>query len=312
MPKTYAQTYLYRQFPQYEKMMLEGIMQGERIDVNDDKFANIMYDVKRRQVSSDLIKILKSKNTVLIRPAKTLPKAFKVFVAKDVKNDKKEKVFIDVSDCIFDKNGEYVCNHIDWIIAYLITAMNSYIYALMPNKVLSNQSIIRDGAEAFSSMFSYILDRIYKISTVQSLRKRIEYISAMYYQINILGKDYSKQMESIKAIAMKVSNIEPRDAQIVDLQLEEGCFNTLLTFTDNLNRIFKFKDLKVSIIVDKWMQSFGTGTVFGLEFYPAFAMMLTNTYVGGYIDNQLTIEKITGQSMVKMTKSILQIGAGVV
>lgn len=312
MPKTYAQTYLYRQFPQYEKMMLEGIMQGERIDVNDDKFANIMYDVKRRQVSSDLIKVLKSKNTVLIRPAKTLPKAFKVFVAKDVKNDKKEKVFIDVSDCIFDKNGEYVCNHIDWIIAYLITAMNSYIYALMPNKVLSNQSIIRDGAEAFSSMFSYILDRIYKISTVQSLRKRIEYISAMYYQINILGKDYSKQMESIKAIAMKVSNIEPRDAQIVDLQLEEGCFNTLLTFTDNLNRIFKFKDLKVSIIVDKWMQSFGTGTVFGLEFYPAFAMMLTNTYVGGYIDNQLTIEKITGQSMVKMTKSILQIGAGVV
>ena len=312
MPKTYAQTYLYRQFPQYEKMMLEGIMQGERIDVNDDKFANIMYDVKRRQVSSDLIKVLKSKNTVLIRPAKTIPKAFKVFVAKDVKNDKKEKVFIDVSDCIFDKNGEYVCNHIDWIIAYLITAMNSYIYALMPNKVLSNQSIIRDGAEAFSSMFSYILDRIYKISTVQSLRKRIEYISAMYYQINILGKDYSKQMESIKAIAMKVSNIEPRDAQIVDLQLEEGCFNTLLTFTDNLNRIFKFKDLKVSIIVDKWMQSFGTGTVFGLEFYPAFAMMLTNTYVGGYIDNQLTIEKITGQSMVKMTKSILQIGAGVV
>ena len=312
MPKTYAQTYLYRQFPQYEKMMLEGIMQGERIDVNDDKFANIMYDVKRRQVSSDLIKVLKSKNTVLIRPAKTLPKAFKVFVAKDVKNDKKEKVFIDVSDCIFDKNGEYVCNHIDWIIAYLITAMNSYIYALMPNKVLSNQSIIRDGAEAFSSMFSYILDRIYKISTVQSLRKRIEYISAMYYQINILGKDYSKQMESIKAIAMKVSNIEPRDAQIVDLQLEEGCFNTLLTFTDNLNRIFKFKDLKVSIIVDKWMQSFGTGTVFGLEFYPAFAMMLTNTYVGGYIDNPLTIEKITGQSMVKMTKSILQIGAGVV
>ena len=312
MPKTYAQTYLYRQFPQYEKMMLEGIMQAERIDVNDDKFANIMYDVKRRQVSSDLVKILKSNNTVLIRPAKSLPKAFKVFVAKDVKGDKKQKVFIDVSDCIFDKDGEYVCNHVDWIIAYLINAMNSYIYALMPNKLLSNQSIIRDGAQAFSMMFSYILDRIYKISTVQSLRQRITYISALYYQINLLGKDYSKQMESIKAVAMKVSNIEPRDAQIVDLQLEEGCFNNLLTFVNNLNRIFKFKDLKVSIIVDKWMQSFGTGTVFALEFYPAFAMMLTNTYVGGYIDNQLTIEKIAGQSMVTMTKSILQIGAGVV
>ena len=60
------------------------------------------------------------------------------------------------------------------------------------------------------------------------------------------------------------------------------------------------------------MQAFGNGTVFALEFLPAFYMMLTNIYVGGYIDQQMTIEKVTGQSMVKFVKTILEIGASVV
>ena len=59
------------------------------------------------------------------------------------------------------------------------------------------------------------------------------------------------------------------------------------------------------------MQFYGTGTVFALEFFPAFSAMLTDAYVGGYINNQLTIEKIAGQSMVKFTKQILQIGDAV-
>jgi hypothetical protein len=39
--------------------------------------------------------------------------------------------------------------------------------------------------------------------------------------------------------------------------------------------------------------------------------MLTNTYVGGYIDQQMTIEKVAGTSMVTFSKTILQIGASV-
>ena len=59
------------------------------------------------------------------------------------------------------------------------------------------------------------------------------------------------------------------------------------------------------------MKAFGTGTIFALEFFPAFSAMMTNTYVGGYLDQQMTIEKIAGNSMVSFTKTILQIGASV-
>ena len=41
-------------------------------------------------------------------------------------------------------------------------------------------------------------------------------------------------------------------------------------------------------------------------------MMMTNTYIGGYIDQQNSIEKIAGPSLVEFSKTILQIGASVV
>lgn len=314
MAKNFSDTYLYRKYPEYDKKLFQFIMNADRIDTNSEEFEDVLYDIKRRKISDSISKVIQSNNTVIaIQPGKALPKALKVFVAKDVKEDKtKEKVFIDASDCIFLKNGKYTCNHPDWIISYCINAMTSLIYAKMPNKLTNNSSIVKDGGEAFVKCFSYILDRIYKISTVQSLRKRVEYMAALYYQINLLDKDYSKYYDSIKATAMKIADVQNTDARVVDIMLEDSDFLDINHFIDALNRIFKFKDLTYTVIIDKWMQAFGTGTVFALEFFPAFSMMLTNTYVGGYIDQQLTIEKVTGQSMVKFVKTILEIGATVV
>lgn len=313
MSKLFSDTYLYRKYPEYDKKMFEFIMGAERIDVNSEAFEDIMIDIKHRKVNDALIKVLKSDNVIIgIKPGKSLPKAFKVFVAKDVREDKKLKTFIDVSDCVFMKNGVYVCNHIDWIISYLINAMTSYIYAMLETKFTNNSSIIKYGGDAFVRCFSYIIDRIYKISTVQSLRKKVEYVAALYYQINILGKDYSKNFDSIKTTAMRISKIDAKDANIVDILLDDSCFLDIELFTENLARMFKFKDLSVSLILEKWMSAFGTGTIFALEFFPAFSMMMTNTYIGGYIDQQNSIEKIAGPSLVEFSKTILQIGASVV
>lgn len=313
MSKLFSDTYLYRKYPEYGKKMFEFIMGAERIDVNSEAFEDIMIDIKHRKINDALIKVLKSDNVIIgIKPGKSLPKAFKVFVAKDVREDKKLKTFIDVSDCVFMKNGVYVCNHIDWIISYLINAMTSYIYAMLETKFTNNSSIIKYGGDAFVRCFSYIIDRIYKISTVQSLRKKVEYVAALYYQINILGKDYSKNFDSIKTTAMRISKIDAKDANIVDILLNDSCFLDIELFTENLARMFKFKDLSVSLILEKWMSAFGTGTIFALEFFPAFSMMMTNTYIGGYIDQQNSIEKIAGPSLVEFSKTILQIGASVV
>ena len=47
-------------------------------------------------------------------------------------------------------------------------------------------------------------------------------------------------------------------------------------------------------------------TLFALEYYPAFAGMLTNAYIGCYLNNQSTIEKVAGKDMISFVKSILE------
>ena len=67
--------------------------------------------------------------------------------------------------------------------------------------------------------------------------------------------------------------------------------------------------LTLDTIVEKWMYVYGTGTVFALELFPAFSNMITDSFVGAYINNQKTIEKVAGTGMVTFTKTILTIGA---
>lgn len=313
MPKTYANTYLFNKYHEYEKKMYEFIMSAERIDTRSDQFADLLYDFKRRNVGNSLLKIITSNNVILAtRPGISLPKSFKVFVAKDVKEDKtKMKVFIDVSDIITLKNGIYTCSKLEWLTSYVVSAMTAYIYAMNETKLTGNASIIKDGGEAFSKCYSYIIDRMYKITTVPLLRNKIEYISAIYYQVNILGKNLEKNYDSIKANALRISDLDVKSAQIIDITLSEKDFINIDSFNEAISRIFSFMDFKTSNVIAMWMQAFGTGTVFAMEFLPAFATMLTNTYIGGYIDQQMTIEKITGTAMVSFSKTILQIGASV-
>ena len=68
---------------------------------------------------------------------------------------------------------------------------------------------------------------------------------------------------------------------------------------------FKIERLSVDLIVEKWMYIFGPGTVFSLEYLPAFITMMTDAYVGSFINNQKTIEKICGKSMVEFGKLMI-------
>ena len=152
---------------------------------------------------------------------------------------------------------------------------------------------------------------MYKISTVPQVKRRVDYLAAIYYQTAIMCKDITHNEDSIKANAIRIADIEPSDARVVDIMIQDHDFDNIDTFVKALGRIIQLKDIKTGNIVSYWMNAFGPGTVFALEYFPAFSAMMTNTYVGAYLDQQMSIEKVTGQSMVKFTKTILQIGASV-
>ncbi len=303
--KTFANTYLYGMTENYEKKLFDFIMKADQINKADSSFDDIKYEVKKRQVTNSLVKILDSKMVILLMRAEPLPKAFKVFTAKDVKSDGKMKVFIDCSGLINFIDGRYSCNNIDILIAYLLSAMNQYIYYVDPNRIVMNSNIITDGALCFSALFTGIVDHVEKISIVSSTKNKCLYMSALYYQINILNKEIN---DGVKAVCRKVSGLSEREEEIILIQLEENSLLNIRYFINSLTKILKLNKITLDIFLEKWLYLYGVGTQFALELYPAFAEMITDAYVGCYINNQKTIEKICGRNMVDFTNAIFKIG----
>lgn len=312
MPKTYAATYLYGMYPEYEKQLFSFIMGGEELDQLSPDFEEITFEVNRRKLSSALVNVMKSKKVVLLsaKSGRGMSKPFKVFCAKDIKNDKNQlKVFIDCTGIIVksDGTGKYVCTNIDVFISYLISVMHTLIYYVDESRITGNSKIMSVGAEAFSSLLTHIVDYVCKISVMPGIRDRCVYLTSMYYLTNILGKDYSSS--AVSHVARKIAGISERESDVIDIQLKPESFSNIRFFIQCLSDILRLNKLTLDVILERWMFIYGQGTPFALELFPAFASMLTDTYVGAYVNNQKTIEKVVGQAMPEFTKKILEIGA---
>ncbi len=312
MVKNFANTYLYTKYDEYEKQIFTFVMGATEIDKDLPEFEDIEYDVKRRQISSKLLKILKSDKVVLLSGEKPLPKAFKVTCMRDIKGNKDDrKIFIDVSNIIYkDKSGKLVCRDTDILISYLVSAMTNMVYYVDERRFSGNSQITKLGAESFAKLLTYVVDYLTKISTMPDSRAKCMYLTSMYFLGNIMGKDIN--MEGTLNIAKKISGISDREADIIALQLDRDAFLNIKTFIEALSDLLKVSKLTLDVVVEKWMYIYGTGTVFALEHFPSFATMMTDAYVGAYINNQKTIEKIVGREMVDFSKAIVEVGGNCV
>lgn len=311
MPLKLDDSYIFNKYPKYKQDIFNFIMRGERIDTKSKEFEDIRFDIKRRQISNSLIKVLDDDRIILMSSNNPLPNKFKVFIAKDIKgNHTKHKIYIDVSSIIVIKDGSYklMRGGIDILVAYLISAMNQIVYFSADGlKRLSTIDALTKGAECYAKLFTSIIDYIYKISVIGSSKSRCMYLTAYYYVNTIMENE-----RNAKAIAAKISDISDREIDVIELRLDKDSFRDIPSFIGTLDNILKLNGITLDVIGEKWMLLYGSGTVLGLELYTQFAEMITNAYVGCFINNQKTIEKLTGRSMVEFTKSILNIGEGAI
>ena len=310
--KSYSDLYLYYK-GNYEKKLLEFLIKSEVITRDSSVYADMEYAVKRYQNSGALLKVLRSDNVVLIRDPNggSLPRSFKVMAAKDIKRgDKKLRIFIDVSD-ILRKSSEdgsgfkFHANDIDILVSYLMNALTNLIYYAAPDKLISNGTLINKGATCFALLFTHVIDYL-RLGGVDRLREKCLYLSALYYQINILQKDYT---DTIESRALHISKLAERDAVLLSQQLPDDAFKNIETFVDAISVVLKAEGLRIDNFVEKWLFLYHSGTQFGLELYPAFSAIITNAYVGAYLNNQKLIEKICGSDMVAYSTTLLRIGS---
>lgn len=308
MAKTYGSTYLYNKFP-YEEKLFKFIMSGQQISTVDDKFEDVKYEFKKRTPSAALTKILVSKNVILMVAKDNVPlnKQFRVFCSKDPKSKSPDlKVFVDCTGLIVldESTGNYRCRQIDILISHIINAMVCMIYH-KAEKQLMNPTIIQLSMEAFSSLFTHIIDYLYKISTIPSTKNKCKYLACMYFIENILGLEFNN---NYKAIAAKIVDLSEREQDMIIVQIDDDDFINIKFFIEKLSEMIQVPALKVDNVVDKWMYLYGTNTPFALEYFPALSAMITDAYEGAYINNQKTIEKVVGNTLVQYTKTVIDKG----
>lgn len=300
--RNFSDTYLYGK-SNYQRKLFEFIMSGIEIEKNDARFQDVLYDIKKRQVYNGMIEDLMDKRVILKISPNPLAKAYKVMYAKDPR-DGIQKVFIDVTDIITDNSGAYTCKYPEVLISYLLTAHNMLIYYNDQKKISMNSVLVNSSTTAFADLFSYILEYL-RVNGITEHKRQILYIAATYYQHNLLERDLN---DTTKSVALKISGLTQREAQIVDIRLNEEDFSNIKTLIDCIGRILSARDLTVEVFIDKWCKLFGTGTYYASEMYTAFASLLTDAFVGAYVNNQKTIEKIVGRNMITFTTKLMEIG----
>lgn len=378
--KTYADTYLYSIYPNYEEEIFKYLMSCQIVNKNTEAFSDAKYEIKKRAVSSAFINCMESDNVVFVHGS--ISKPFIVITAKDLrqrathemamqkymrsleevnkvkeptgetklsiptikgKKNKKDvevvqssanivydmnpipysnppfcfkedvmvgaplKVFVNVDRCM-DQNDRLKEPEI--LISLLTTALVNLLYYKMPDK-LFNFQLLDFGSACFRKLFCHVLDIMAKISVMDGVKSKCEYISSKYFHTNIActyegGKPTSSFSTSVRSRAIKDAEISEKEATIIDAVIEEEDYTNIKTLIEAMSDYLKLPSLSIDNFLEKWMYMFGgPQTAFGLEYYPSFATIITDAYNGCYLNNQKTIEKVCGNDMVGFTKGIL-------
>lgn len=305
----------------YEKPLFNYLIGAHRVDKNSDSFTDIVYDVKRQSTNSVLVKVLLSKRVVLMIDQKGISRAFKVIYSTDPKNRAdKHKVFIDCTGIITFENGEYKIKKVSYLISYLITAMTYVTYYNLPKVIISNSVLIKSSTEAFVDLMLYVLGYLKVPITYNDNKERMSFTLAEYYQVCVVGKEPG---ESVYNLAKSVSKIKEKKT----CDYLHTIFAQFLTydfpfdkFLSKFAEIFLGQDdtqispknrakLTADAFVQRWMYAYGPSTFLALDCFVPFSQLLTDTYVGAYLNQQNTIEKVVGKNFTTFTNELIKVGS---
>lgn len=308
--KTYSDTYIYNSTANgegsMERSLIEYIRTSNRINKNSSAFEQVKNQVKVRQSTAVLYRILMNNDVVLCEGKAEAPASFKVFMAKDIMTDKKKRVFIDVTGLLQLNNGMYFCKEVDKLCAYLIMALVQFLYYNDNQRFIDNNVVCKTSMTCFVRLFTGILDNL-RVANFAENKTKIAYIVGVYYGFAVMGKP----LDSARKYSAAVNGINLKDASGYDYWYKIEDFKDINTFLLFLTDSFHLNGLTTGVFLTRYMQMYGKGTIFGLELMPSFISIITNAYSGSFINSQKTIEKFCGRDMIALSTEILRLGAEV-
>ena len=217
------------------------------------------------------------------------------------------KVFVNVDMCM---DGQDRLKEPEILISLLTSALCNLLYYKMPEKLFSS-SMLDFGSACFTKLFCHVLEMLAKISVMEGVKPKCEYIASKYFHNNIActfenGQPSSNFSNSVRQRVIKDSGLSEKEAGIIDAVINDEEYGNIKLIIEAMADYLKLPTLAIDNFLEKWMYLFGgPQTAFGLEYFPNFSTMITDAYNGCYLNNQKTIEKICGNDMVGYTKGML-------
>lgn len=312
-PKNFASCYLYYQTNSegniVEKQLFEFLLTANRINYSSDAFRPVKDALRSRVNAAVLYRLLQQGGITLMIANKELPRSFKVFYAKDPKSgSKKRSIFLDVTGLIYEQGGQFFCKDIDKFSTYLLGVLCYYLYYNETDTLVRNATLQKSSAAAFSKMFCGILDYL-RVSGFVENRERIQYITAVYFCVNVIGLD----INTARRVAQAATRLSSGDAKASDYYYIMDDFQNIDTFVTSLAKTFKLKGITTGVLVDRWYFRYGAGTHFSLELYPAFLTTISFAYAGTYMNNWKGIEAACGRrDLVDLVTMLLKVGSEII
>ena len=201
----------------------------------------------------------------------------------------------------------YDCKRVDILVCYLFSALAFMTYRDHTGDIMINNDLIISGAECYANLFTYIIDYL-RILGFSASKDKVKYLSALFFLTTVCSMDMGGHA---KNIAGKIAKLTPSDIGAYDLYLNDTDFTNINTFVNSISAQFNLKGLTLEVFVRRWITSFGTGTQYGLELFPAFSTMITSAYTGAYIVNQKQIEQSCARSMITFTRALMNVASGI-
>lgn len=308
--KTVDKCFIYQENKEnFNKSIADSLLHSSIIDVNSSKFEDVKYEVKRRQISKYVYETLDNPRVKLIICKKALPRMLKVLTAKDIKkltgNANNYITYVDVTGIVEEENGVFTCERIDVLVALLFAASSNMLWYSGAYKINGGTSIKEAATICYARLFTNIINYLAKINSVPGQKNKCLYASGLFFLNNLYEEN---NFETNVAICKKEFDVSDREAELVNMYFKMDSLNSLDKFVESLRQILHLKDLDVANVIRIWVKLYTPGTIFGLEYFPSFSEMLTDSYSGCYLNNQATIEKVCGNNLAVYCNKVIDLG----
>ncbi|MGL6099439.1 MAG: hypothetical protein ACRC0G_07425 [Fusobacteriaceae bacterium] len=148
-------------------------------------------------------------------------------------------------------------------------------------------------AKSYGKLMLKVFNRLFSLSANTINLEKVLYCVHKFYYLNVLG--FKDSTENINSTCMKMTEtINSKIVSDIDNYVTDKDYATLKTFLEALaTNIPVCAKLTQSGFMNSWVSMYGSGSVFAIEFLPAYLTIIDYVMTGSYLTiNTGTVERI--------------------